>query len=68
MNDIEMDMLREFYRSWIALHTIPKDKLHRRQQEAAAQLLVDNAHTLKNFYKGSGRQPKAEPKLEVVRG
>lgn len=65
--DTEIGMLREFYRSWVALHTIPKDKLHRRKQEAAAQLLVDNAHVLRLFYGGTNRQPKT-PKLEVVSG
>ena len=50
--DIERGMLRAFYSSWVALHKIPRDNLHRHKQEAAAQLLVDRAHELKEFYKG----------------
>ncbi len=47
----ELEMLREFYRSWVAFHRIPRDKLHRNKQEAASQLMVDNAHQLQNYYK-----------------
>lgn len=49
-NDIELTMLRSFYESWVNLHAIKNDKLHRRQKEQAAQILVDHAHQLKNYY------------------
>jgi hypothetical protein len=62
---IELDMLRAFYQSWIGLHKIPRDKLHRRKQEAAAQLLVDNAHTVQRFY-DSMQPEKASLRLVEV--
>ena len=63
--DAELGMLRAFYRSWIAFHKIPRDKLHRRKQETAAQIMLDNAHDLQNYYKS--QQPE-KPLLEVVGG
>lgn len=48
--DLEMDLLREFYRSWVAFHKIPRDPLHRKKQEAASQLMVTNAHAVAAFY------------------
>lgn len=57
--DVELDMLREFFDCWEALHAIRKHPVHRRQQEAAAQRLVDCAHTIRAF-----RQPV---KLELVK-
>jgi hypothetical protein len=56
---IELEMLRDFYKSWVALHKIPRDKLHRRKQEVHAQLLVDNAHTLRRYYESL--QPQTPP-------
>ena len=47
----ECDMLRAFYIAWVDMHKIPRDPLHRRKMEVAAQLLVDRAHDLKEFYK-----------------
>lgn len=47
---VELDMLKAFYDSWEAMHAIPNDKLHRAKKEAAAQLMVDNAHTLRRWY------------------
>lgn len=46
----ELDTLREFYRAWEALHELPKDKLHRKQCEEAAQALVSHAHILRRMY------------------
>ncbi len=48
--DIELAMLRSFYEAWINLHTIKNDKLHLRQKQQAAQVLVDQSHVLANFY------------------
>ena len=48
--NIELELLREFYRSWVAFHKIPRDALHRRKQENASQLMVDNAHAVAAFY------------------
>ncbi len=59
--DAELVMLRAFYVRWTMLHSIKRDSLHRRQQESAAQELVDAHHALKNFY-----EAHAKPKLEVV--
>ena len=60
-DNVELEMLRAFYISWVDLHKIPRDKLHRHKMEAQAQLLVDNAHALKAYYKS-----EEKPKLEVV--
>ncbi len=49
--DMELQMLREFYRSWVAFHKIPRDSLHRKKQETASQLMVDNAHAVAAYYK-----------------
>lgn len=68
----ELDLLREFYVAWVDLHKIPRDKLHRRKQEVAAQKLVDCGHALKFFYKGgaeeTARLQEFRKQLEVVRG
>lgn len=48
-NSAELDLLREFYDCWRALHALPNDKLHRRQKERAAQSLVDAADCVKRF-------------------
>jgi len=54
----ELMLLRYFYESWEALHKIPRDKLHRTQQEEAAQRLVGSAHTIRVFRSGrSGLMP-----------
>ena len=47
---MELRMLREFYRSWVGFHKIPRDSLHRKKQETASQLMVDNAHAVAAFY------------------
>lgn len=46
----ELDTLRAFYMAWEALHEIPKDKMHRKQAEEAAQRLVSQAHVLRRMY------------------
>lgn len=51
MIDVELDALREFYRAWVRLHSIPRDALHRKKQEAAAQEMVDQHHFLAKLYK-----------------
>ncbi len=52
-HDAELQLLRDFYASWVNMHTIARDGLHRKQQEEAAQVLVNNGHALKLFYKGT---------------
>lgn len=46
----ELETLRAFYRAWEALHALPKDKLHRKQAEEAAEKLVNQAHILRRMY------------------
>lgn len=64
-HDAELTLLRAFYESWVALHIIPRDGMHRRQQEQAAQLLTDNAHALKLFYKGT-QAAIEKPRIALV--
>lgn len=69
----EIEMLRAFYASWVSLHKIPRDKLHRNKQEAAAQALVDQAHELAEFYQSAKAQERQaiedlhRSRLEVVK-
>lgn len=56
----EMELLRAFYIAWADFHKIKRDSLHRRQQEAAAQGMLDCAHALRIFY-----QAQHAPKIEV---
>lgn len=49
-DEAELQTLRDFYTKWEALHAIPKDKMHRKQAEDAAQQLVDQAHILRRMY------------------
>jgi hypothetical protein len=65
---IELAMLRDFYTKWAGLHSIPRDKLHRRKQEFAAQEMVDAAHTLANFYRIHPAREEEKPRLELVHG
>lgn len=68
----ELQLLREFYASWVYLHTIPRDHLHRKKQETAAQELVDAGHALRAFYHLHPEQnplkAQEKPRLEVVSG
>lgn len=36
--------LKDFFEAWQHLHSLPNDKMHRRQAEEAAQDLVSKAH------------------------
>jgi len=62
----ELEMLREFFDCWEALHRLAKQvAVPRRMKENAAQRLVDAADTIRGF-----RNPVTEPdrpKLEVVK-
>jgi len=62
----ELEMLREFFDCWEALHRLARQMaVPRRMKENAAQRLVDAADTIRNF-----RNPVQEPerpKLEVVK-
>ncbi len=49
-DEAELSTLRAFYESWRALHKIPRDSIHRKQQEEAAQKLCDNATLLRRMY------------------
>lgn len=46
----ELDTLRAFYKAWEALHAIPKDKIHKKQANEAAEALVNQAHILRRMY------------------
>lgn len=59
----ELEMLRAFYAAWVGLHTIPRTPGNRRKQEAAAQLLVDRAHELRNLYQAEHAE---HPVIEIV--
>lgn len=63
--EAELVLLRAFYVAWGAFHSIPRDVVHRRRQEAAAQEMVDAANTLKIFYEANASK---RPKLELVPG
>jgi hypothetical protein len=58
--DLELELLRDFYACWCQLHSIPRDSLHRKKQELAAQRLVDSAHAVAAFKK------EEKPKLVSV--
>lgn len=64
--NVEVEFLREFYTAWVTLHKIPRDKIHRGQQERAAQELVDAAHQLKFFYKAHEYIDPTRPRLVLV--
>ena len=46
----ELHLLRNFYRRWVWLHQIPNDKLHRREQEIAAEQLTAAANAVKQLH------------------
>lgn len=50
VDSVELEMLREFFDCWVAFHGIQIG--HRREQELAAQRMVDAANSVKAF-----RQP-----------
>ena len=61
--DIEKELLDDFYACWCNLHSLPRDDLHRRRMEHAAQRLVDSAHAVAAYKKSLLPE---KPKLEVV--
>ena len=65
-HDAELTLLRAFYESWVALHTIPRDGMHRRQQEEAAQIMTDNAHAVRRLYQGTQPAVERKPQLAIV--
>lgn len=46
----ELDMLRAFFSRWEAFHAMPKDKLHRKQQEEAIQELYASAQAIRRLH------------------
>lgn len=67
----ELEMLREFFDCWEALHRLAKQvAVPRRMKENAAQRLVDAADTVRSF-RNPVSDPSAReavgPKLEVVK-
>lgn len=50
----ELEVLREFYKRWEALHAIPPDKFNKKKREDAAQSLVEQAHILRRMKASSG--------------
>ena len=47
VDSVELEMLREFFDCWVAFHGIQIG--HRREQELAAQRMVDAANSVKAF-------------------
>jgi hypothetical protein len=54
---MELDMLRDFYESWEAFHSIPNIQGNRKKLEVASQVMVDAAHAIRAF---KGATPKIE--------
>lgn len=54
--DTELILLRTFYGKWTEFHSIPRDRLHRRQQEVASQEMVEAHNALKLLYVRASRQ------------
>ena len=48
-SEYELSVLRAFYDAWEALHAMPKDNMHRKKQEIAAQNLVDARNAVRTF-------------------
>jgi hypothetical protein len=57
----DLVLLRAFYSTWTEFHSVPRDRLHRRQHEIAAQEMVDAHNALKLFY-----EQHAKPHLALV--
>ena len=62
-DDIEKELLNDFYACWCELHSLRRSEAHRKKLELAAQRLVDAAHSVA-AYKKSLEPDK--PRLEVV--
>lgn len=45
----EYQILKAFYEAWEHLHSLPKDRLHRREAEEAAEAMVRHAHVLRRM-------------------
>lgn len=54
---VEIQLLREFYDSWIEMHSIPNDKLHHNKLDAACEKLKLCAKRIENM-----RQPSVYPR------
>lgn len=59
----ELTLLRDFYAAWVGLHSIPRTPGKRKQQEEAAQKMVDCAHALRTLY-----QAEHAPMPEAANG
>jgi hypothetical protein len=46
----QFEVLVAFYEAWEALHSIPAGELYRKKKEAAAELMVGHAHTLRRMF------------------
>lgn len=49
----ELEMLREFYLAWVALHSMPRDK--EEPLKFAAQRLVDAGHVVAAYRKANDK-------------
>ncbi len=47
--DVELDMLRDFYTKWLALHGIPTTDENMQRKKEAAQALVDASRVISSF-------------------
>ena len=63
LRSIELELLNDFYACWCNLHSIPRDAMHRKKMEHAAQRLVDSARAVATYKKS--KEPE-KPRLEVV--
>ncbi len=62
-DDIEKELLNDFYACWVELHSTPRDAMHRKRMELCAQRLVDSAHAVAAYKKSLLPE---KPRLEVV--
>ncbi len=64
--EIELELLNDFYACWCNLHSLPRDEMHRKRMELAAQRLVDSAHAVAAYKKSLLPDEPEKPRLEVV--
>ena len=60
-DDVEIELLRDFYACWVELHSTPRN--NRKRMELCAQRLVDSAHAVATYKKSLLPE---KPRLEVV--
>ena len=66
--EVELELLNDFYACWCNLHSIPRSNINRKKMELAAQRMVDAAHAVAAYKKSQEPEEPAKPRLEVVSG